>query len=296
MNKMKVLILTNSHERHFYFVNELIKNTNVIGVITDGQRVFRTTREKIAYRLKKKEIWPLIRNSVLNTVFMHIKKALENETNNIEIKYFLGNKIRFEEKYSALHLAQVLEPHRSINNEYYVKIIRQCNPDIIAVMGTCLLGKAIINSAPYVLNMHTGLSPYYRGGMSNLWPIIEGDYGKFGVTIHKMSLGIDSGDIIYSKRPEIIADDTYGSINSRCIKIGTKLMIRAIHDIENGKLHTVKQMIPGKLFNERDFNGLVAYRYFQRINNFIDTYKRLADKCELPYAEEITDDDMGACK
>jgi methionyl-tRNA formyltransferase len=159
-------------------------------------------------------------------------------------------------------------------------------------MGTCLVGKDIVSSAPHIFNMHTGLSPYYRGGETNMWPIIEEDYGYFGVTIHKMSLGIDSGDIIFSKQPEIYPDDTYGKINSRCIKIGTCLMIKAIHNVTVGRVKGVKQWTKGKLFNDRDLNHYIAYKYFKKRDVFLKTYCYLKERNLLNDIKTVEDDSM----
>ena len=95
-------------------------------------------------------------------------------------------------------------------------------------MGTCLLKKKIISLAPNVINMHTGLSPYYRGGWTNFFPIIDNVYGHFGVTIHRMSIGIDSGDIIFSSQTKIDLNDDYFSINCKAISDGTIIMIKTI--------------------------------------------------------------------
>ena len=149
-------------------------------------------------------------------------------------------------------------------------------------MGTCLLGKRIIDSAKHVINMHTGLSPYYRGGWTNLFPIINKEYGFFGVTIHKMSTGIDSGDIIFTHRPKIEIRDNYSSINCKAIVEGVKLMIRTVDLIKNKKMNSVKQWTNGTLIFGRSYNGFIAFLYFVRLKKFITKYKSLQDSNLLP--------------
>ena len=144
-------------------------------------------------------------------------------------------------------------------------------------MGTCLLGKRIIDSAKHVINMHTGLSPYYRGGWTNLFPIINKDYGFFGVTIHKMSTGIDSGDIIFTHRPQIDIRDNYSSINCKAIVEGVKLIIRTVDLIKHEKMKSVKQWTNGRLIFGRSYNGFIAFLYFVRLKKFITKYKSLQD-------------------
>ena len=149
-------------------------------------------------------------------------------------------------------------------------------------MGTCILGKKIINSAKHVINMHTGLSPYYRGGWTNLFPIIFNDHGYFGVTIHKMSTGIDSGDIIFTKRIKVNLSDTFSSINCNSIIQGTDLMIKTVELIRKNKINSIKQWTKGKLILGRDYNGLTAFKYFLKRKYFLKKHLDLQNSNLLP--------------
>jgi methionyl-tRNA formyltransferase len=219
---------------------------------------------------------------VLNAVFKKYGNLLKKEKEVAENRVFGGSKEIFQEKYSSLLVAEVDSSHKSVNNPYYIDLIRSKKPDLIAVMGACLLCDQIISSTQHVLNIHTGLSPYYRGGYTNLWPILEEDFGFFGVTIHKMSLGIDSGDIIFTRQPTIYSRDCFGAINTRCIEIGTELMIRAIRLVETGKVTYAKQWMKGKLFNNRDMSNYIAYRYFKMKDKFFEKYCELSENSKLP--------------
>jgi folate-dependent phosphoribosylglycinamide formyltransferase PurN len=289
-HKVKVVVLTHSCDRHYFFCNRVIEKTNVVGVITGGKPVNRSFPETVRRKLRRSEILYTLRNKALSLAFREYIKMLAGEKAAAEESQFGGSQKEFEDKYSHLLLAHVDKSHRSINDQYYVDLIQEAKPEIIVVMGTCMIGRKIISSAPHVLNIHTGLSPYYRGGNTNLWPIIENDYGFFGVTIHEMSLGIDSGDIIYTAQPEVYPNDTFGRINCRCIKIGTNLMVRAIQQIEKGSCMTVKQWTKGKLFLGKHMNGYVAYKYFKKKAGFFHTHCKLAEEGKLPDLRVIRHD------
>jgi methionyl-tRNA formyltransferase len=286
-----VFILTGSNDRHYYFCNQLIKNLNVVGVITDAKTVYNTPIDKLKKKLCRKNLSYNIRNMLLNALFRKYGNLLKKEKEFAENEAFRGSKEIFQEKHSGLLVARVDSCHKSVNNPHYIDLVRSKKPDVIAVMGTCLLGKHLISSAQHVLNMHTGLSPYYRGGYTNLWPILEEDFGFFGVTIHRMSLGIDSGDIIFTKRPTIYPADNFSTVNTRCIKIGTELMIRAIRLVESGKVAYEKQWIKGKLFLNRDMNNYIAYRYFKMKDRFFEKYCELDESNKLPELRIIGDAD-----
>ncbi len=72
-------------------------------------------------------------------------------------------------------------------------------PDIIVVYGTRIIRENIFSRAGKVtLNMHTGLSPHYRGDSTLFWPIYYDDPEHLGVTVHKLAASVDGGDIIYT--------------------------------------------------------------------------------------------------
>ena len=278
---MRIIILTHDNDRHFYFCNEIIKNTNqVVGVITGAKnKKLSKNKKKIIY---KNHFFSILRNKLLNLIFFKSNKKLFDEKKYQENLFFNNEKSFFSKNYNELVIAEYNESHDSINDDYYVSLIRSKKPDVILVMGTCLLGKKIINSCKHVINMHTGLSPYYRGGWTNLFPIINKDFGFFGVTIHKMSTGIDSGDIIFTRRPNIDITDNYSSINCKAIVEGVELMIRTIELIKENKMNSTKQWTKGRLFYGRNYNGFIAFLYFIKLKKFIFRYCYLQDSNLLP--------------
>ena len=46
------------------------------------------------------------------------------------------------------------------------------------------------------LNIHMGLSPYYRGSSCNFWALYDGNPAMVGATIHLLTHGLDSGPIL----------------------------------------------------------------------------------------------------
>lgn len=260
----------------------------MVGVITGGKVVRRSRKEKFQRLIKRKELGYYVRNRCLDLLFRSTGSRFWREKQATEKRFFGGSAERFQTQHRHLVLDHVNDAHRSINARHYVEKIRAVQPDVIVVMGTCMLGKRIIASAPEVLNMHTGLSPYYRGGHTNMWPILEGDFGYFGVTIHKMSLGIDSGDIVFTQRPEVAETDTYSDINAKCIVLGTELMIKALERLAADNLEAVEQWTEGKLFFDRDMNHYTAYRYFKKRQAFMSTYCRLAREQQLPAVRLIS--------
>ena len=77
------------------------------------------------------------------------------------------------------------------------------NSDIYIVFGSSyikgwLIDHLISNNA---INIHMGISPYYRGSSCNFWALYDYNPHLMGATIHMLSKGLDSGKILYHIAP-----------------------------------------------------------------------------------------------
>jgi len=153
----------------------------------------------------------------------------------------------------------------NVNAPEAVKFVHDLAPDIICVNGTNLLREPMLNLIPTIpfgiINLHTGLSPYARGGNCNLFVLLEGHPELVGITIHHIDKGIDSGDIIITARPEMEPTDNYEMIDAKTFRLGIDLMLVAIHQLIEGRAERVKQWEEGRLFLRR--TGYVYYPYLR---------------------------------
>ncbi|TMV47512.1 formyl transferase [Paenibacillus mesophilus] len=86
-----------------------------------------------------------------------------------------------------------------------------------------------------VINMHGAPLPEYRGSMGNIMAILDGkDY--FGVSLHLMDRGIDSGDIITVERYPITKTDTVYDLFVRSNRIGLRLIQTWLHAVMEDKV------------------------------------------------------------
>lgn len=111
------------------------------------------------------------------------------------------------------------------------KIIDAVKPDLIVVYGTAIIRENIFSRARIAtLNMHTGLSPYYRGDSTLFWPVYHDDPDHLGVTVHKLAASVDGGDIIYTGKVQYTSGDTEADLFAKGVKVGTELYIKAVED------------------------------------------------------------------
>ena len=136
----------------------------------------------------------------------------------------------------------VYQPEKVRNNEEFVEKIKSLNPDVICVVAYGkILPKEILEIPRYgCINVHGSLLPKYRGAAPIQWAVLNGDK-ETGVTTMYMDVGMDTGDMILKEKVEIGEDETTGELWDRLSKIGAKLLVETLKQIEEGTAPREKQ-------------------------------------------------------
>jgi len=129
----------------------------------------------------------------------------------------------------------IFQPERVRNNEDFINKIKEINPDVICVVAYGkILPKEILDIPRYgCINVHASLLPKYRGAAPIQWAILNGDK-ETGVTTMYMDVGMDTGDMILTEKVQIGENETTGELWNRLAKIGGKLLVETLKQIENG--------------------------------------------------------------
>ena len=80
----------------------------------------------------------------------------------------------------------------------------------------------------------------YRGRNPLTWAIINGEE-EFGVTVHWVDLGIDTGDIVLQVKTPIKPTDTYATLLASAEELCASTLVRAISDVHEGKDRRIVQ-------------------------------------------------------
>lgn len=253
---MKIVIFTRTGFHHTYFISRLQERFDISCVVRES------------YPQKRKE------NLFLNNLFR------ENPLKGIKDRLFLK---KFHRMYSAgfrYHKAlgeylkspfDVMEekpgteylnvPCGHINSEDFASFLADMKPDVIAVLGNSVVKSHIISiPSTAMINLHSGLSPYYRGTWSYGWPIVNGEPEYIGATVHRVDAGIDSGEILYQTKPRLVESDDLNTIFLKVISEGTELVADAIEEIrKTGSARGHEQpKNTGRLYRADDFNADAA--------------------------------------
>ena len=171
-----------------------------------------------------------------------------------------------------------------INNKRIVKEIINLKPDLIVCYGSSLIRSDLLTEFEgKFLNVHLGLSPYYRGTGTNVWPLINNEPEMVGATFMYLDAGIDTGQIIHQIRADIFLGDSPHSIGNRLI---AKMAITYTEIIANFNNLTIEDqpLADGKLYLQKDFDAKACQKLYQNFyEGLIETYLSNFDQQELPY-------------
>lgn len=90
------------------------------------------------------------------------------------------------------------------------------------------------------INCHAGKLPFYRGRNILNWALIN-DETDFGITVHYIDEGIDTGDIILQNSYPITDKDDYSTLLNIAHEKCATLLVQAIKQIQSGKAARINQ-------------------------------------------------------
>ena len=123
---------------------------------------------------------------------------------------------------------EVLQPE-SVNDDATRERIAAERPDVVCVCAFGALIKPPLLTDFDLLNVHPSLLPRWRGAAPIERAIMAGD-AETGVSIMRVTEGLDSGPICLQAAEPIRPDDTYGSLAPRLQDMGGALLLRALDD------------------------------------------------------------------
>lgn len=245
---MKLGVLTSIETRHRYFANRLCAAFDVVAV----------GYEQVDYS-----------PACVDTGDLSARDAAIVENH-------FAERGRQEEKFFGSQSAPVacrmvheIEPG-TLNTEETLQFLLSAGVDALAVFGTNLVKALLLDRwAGRMLNLHLGLSPYYRGTGTNFYPLLNEEPEYVGATIHLLDAGIDSGPIVGHARPVIEATDQPHTIGCKAIAAGVERMIRALRVLEAGSLTSIPQWTPpsARLYLRKDYHPRQVVALYEKMQD-----------------------------
>ncbi|MBS1624760.1 MAG: hypothetical protein JST83_12110 [Bacteroidetes bacterium] len=176
----------------------------------------------------------------------------------------------------------------NINTDEAFDFTQKLQPDLIIVSGTRLIRKKLLSLQPSIgiLNLHTGLSPYVKGGPNcTNWCLARREPHLIGSTIMWIDAGVDTGNIITTEITDLTGSESLKEVHIKVMEHAHDLYIRAIGALAAGKRSSVSQktITEGQTYRNKDWTlaakwALVRnFRFFKSDVSSPDYQKKRAD-------------------
>ena len=258
---IRVVILTSDNIRHCWVANIISEHLNTVLIVTENKpKIYSDMMEK---------------SQIINRHF---------RTNSLYEELYFGNTRTFP------NVPVLSMPRGSINKEDVVAYVKKQNPDLILLYGTSVLKEMWFETFKRdVVNMHLGLSPYYRGSNTNFWPMYYREPEYVGVTIHIATPDVDAGEIICQIRPSIKVSDTLYDINMDTIKQGAYAFLHGSIAYHDGRKSISQRALYNgdeRICKKRDLTENAVLKVFENFNSgmlleYINDYDKLTEKVKI---------------
>jgi phosphoribosylglycinamide formyltransferase-1 len=260
---MRIVILTGDETRHRYFRVKMASDERIKVLASFCEGV----EESLENRVARNEF-----SSALEKLHVDARTQAEEDFFGVAI-----SAIRDESNPRKIAKGE-------INNDSVVSEIENLNAEVLVCYGSSLIKSTLLKSHKgRFLNVHLGLSPYYRGSGTNVWPLINREPDMVGATFMYIDEGIDTGEIIHQIRADIFLGDSPHSIGNRLIRKMTDTYCEIVAKYRD--LSTEPQpKAEGKLYLQKHFDRQACDRLYQNFReNMIQEFIETRDETALPY-------------
>lgn len=252
MNK-KIVIWCGNAPNQRALVNKIAEKFQVVGIVIDQKKNFTKTSFS-------KKLIPALQDRFF---FRSIIQA------------WVSIQAKYSKQYPGWPDAPTIHVD-TINSDEAFEFTSGLSPDLIIVSGTGLVKSKMLSIRPTVgmINLHTGLSPYIKGGPNcTNWCISTAQYEKIGNTIMWINQGIDAGNIIASECTDLKGAVSLPDIQWKVMEHAHSLYLRVIRYLlsSSAPYQSVpqKEITTGKLYLTRMWNFAAKRSLLRNLPVFI---------------------------
>ncbi len=136
----------------------------------------------------------------------------------------------------ALEVGLPVYQPQTLKDGAFLDTLKELDPELIIVVAYGkILPKYVLDYPKYAcINAHASILPKYRGAAPIQRAIIDGDK-ETGVSIMKMDVGLDTGDVMLVERVAIEENDNFESVHDKLVIAGSQGLLKAIELFKGGK-------------------------------------------------------------
>ena len=128
----------------------------------------------------------------------------------------------------------VFTPESILEKSFFDQISKfETSANIVIAYGQIIDQRIIDIPKKFTINVHASFLPRWRGAAPIHRAILSGD--KYtGVSIMKVTRGLDKGPILLQEKILISNNDSYGSLSKKIMEVGFKLLVSCLERIVSG--------------------------------------------------------------
>jgi hypothetical protein len=183
---LKITVFSSNQRRHLAYINRLAMVSESVFAVLESSTLFPGQVDDF-YR----------KSPVMQEYF---SKVLQSEERVFPGERFLDKGVRV-----------LTGPFGDLNRLSREDLEGALDSDIFLVFGSSFIRGWLIRFLieRQAINIHMGLSPYYRGTACNFWAVHDRSPAFVGATVHRLSEGLDSGPILFHSRPSYDGESTF---------------------------------------------------------------------------------------
>ncbi len=227
---MKALVLTSTNPRHKYFVQQIATRLDIAAVVCEQKRNYYVQQREESEGIRAH----FARNAAQELVCF---KDISEST------------------------ADILTVP-DINSPEVLKWVSDLEIDVVCLFGTSILKSPWLSTFPgKIVNLHLGLSPWYRGSATLFWPFADSAAEFVGTTIHLAVEKVDAGAILHRVRPKLRLAENYYQISNQLIRDSIDafpdVVIRYLEDVLQPQ---AQENVVGRVCRKADFDNAALER------------------------------------
>jgi folate-dependent phosphoribosylglycinamide formyltransferase PurN len=125
--------------------------------------------------------------------------------------------------------AELVTRVHGVNSAEAIDAVASAHPDALLVFGTSIVGAEMLGLArDLAFNLHTGMSPRYRGTDCAFWPVVNGEPEWIGATVHECTAEVDGGAVFGVAAANWQDEDGLHDLFARALIRGADLYVDAV--------------------------------------------------------------------
>lgn len=239
---MKITVFTSNQPRHIALINRLAAISETTFAVMECNTVFPGLVQDFFKR-----------SDVMREYFSHVMRA--------------ENDLFGDLSFSAANVRTLPIKSGDLNFIHRAQLQPALQSDVYVVFGASFIKGWLIDFLVEhrALNIHMGVSPYYRGSSCNFWALYDNRPELVGATIHLLSKGLDSGPMLYHALPTFHDSDPFAftmrAVEAAQLSLVNRLASNEIHNFQPVPQDKTQQV---RYTRNADFTDEIAAEFLAR--------------------------------